>query len=130
VIRTLLADHGGVAVLEPQEPQSAIDLVRHKWLLEILHAVAAGPQRRRDLLGALGGVGDPVYPKTLGATLSHLCSHGLVAWRIVKHRPRIVIYEATPLGLELMGILETLERFVDQHQVELDPRSRGHPAED
>ena len=121
MIRTLPADHGGVAVLEPQGPQSAIDLVRHKWLLEILRAVAAGPQRRRDLLGALGGLGNPVYQKTLGATLAHLCSHGLVAWRIVRHQPRIVIYESTPLGLELMEILETLKRFVDQHQAELGP---------
>jgi len=114
-------------VLEPREPRAAIKLVDHRWLLEILRAVATAPQRHRDLLAALGSSGEPVYPKTLGATLNHLCRHGLVTCEIVRDKPRIAIYHSTPLGVELLNLLEALERFVDKHHAELDPRSREDP---
>jgi DNA-binding HxlR family transcriptional regulator len=112
-------------VLEPTEPRAAIELVDHRWFLEILRAVATGPQRHRDLLGALGSGGDPVYPKTLSATLMHLTNHGLVDSDVVRESPRIVHYESTPLGMELLELLEALERFVVEHRRELDPRSRN-----
>ena len=118
-------DHiGGGEVLEPRQPRAAIELVDHRWLLEILRAVASGPQRHRDLLGTLGGTGNPVYPKTLGATLSHLRTHNLIAAEIISTEPRVVIYHSTPLGLELLDLLEALERFVAEHRAELDPRRR------
>jgi DNA-binding HxlR family transcriptional regulator len=114
-------------VPEPQQPHAALELVGHRWLLEILRAVANGPQRHRDLLGKLGGTGDPVYPKTLGATLTHLASHGLIACDVVRRTPRVVVYRSTPLGMELLELLEALERFVDEHRAELDPGARREP---
>lgn len=114
---------------EPQgPPRAAVDeLLGHRWMLEILRAVATGPQRHRDLLGGLGGAGDPVYPKTLGATLTHLCRHGLITCEVVSRKPRVINYMSTPLGMQFLELLEALERFADEHRDELDPSTRMDP---
>lgn len=112
-------------MLEPQPSQSAIGIVSRRWTLEILRAVAAGPRRHRDLLGALGGDGDPVHNKTLSSTLASLSEHGLITRRILSERPRAVVYESTPLGLQLLDILETLTHFFDEHEAELKARRTG-----
>ena len=110
-------------------PQSALGLVRHRWTLEILRAVDSGPQRHRDLLASVGADHHAVYPKTLNATLSHLCRHGLVCRRVLRERPRVVAYSHSPLGQELLEILETLEDFIAKHGGEFGPRSAVRDAQ-
>ena len=111
---------------EPQQPQPA-NLISHRWLQEILRAVATGPQRHRDLLGALGSGGEPVYAKTLNATLAVLRNHGLIVSHVLRERPRAVLYVSTPLGLELLEILERLRHFFTVHEAELKPRTPDDP---
>lgn len=97
-----------------KSPTNIAELIGHRWLLEVLRAVATGPKRHRDLL-AIDGLGLPVYAKTLLATLNHLRQRGLITCETLRETPPIREYRATPLGLELLPILELLAKFIDDH---------------
>jgi DNA-binding HxlR family transcriptional regulator len=96
-----------------------MQLVHHRWFLEILRAVATGPKRNRDLLAELGTGRDPVHSNTLAATLRRLAGHQLIRVEVVRESPRVSVYHSTPMGLELLELLEALERFVAQYRREL-----------
>jgi len=104
--------------------ETMIELIDHRWLYEILRAVSVRPQRNRDLL-TLGQAGTPVYPKTLSATLKHLQERSLIECEIVAHTPPVRHFSATPLGNELLAILEDLANFVDRYQDVLQCEDRA-----
>jgi DNA-binding HxlR family transcriptional regulator len=118
VLRLTNATHGGDSVFgrhpTSSSPDDIVELIGHRWLLDVLRSVAAGPRRHRDLL-TIDGLGSPVYPKTLVATLRHMRSRGLITSETLREAPPIREYRATPLGMELLPILERLAKFIDDH---------------
>jgi DNA-binding HxlR family transcriptional regulator len=98
--------------------RQATDLIAHTWDPLVLMALRGGTTRRRDLLGAIGGVSD----KVLSQSLTRLTGNGLIARTTIPADHRGVAYELTPTGLSLAtGPLAELARWAADNGDQLGP---------
>jgi DNA-binding HxlR family transcriptional regulator len=91
------------------------DLLSHSWDPVLLVALRPGPQRRRELITAIGGVSDKAYTESL----QRLMARGLVR-RTGESTIRNVAYALTPIGETLVhGPLAAIGRWALDHGDEL-----------
>ncbi|RZQ63514.1 winged helix-turn-helix transcriptional regulator [Amycolatopsis suaedae] len=79
----------------------ALDLLSNTWNGVVLWALRSGPVSHSRLRTRIGGIS----AKVLTETLRRLEFNGLVTGR----------YELTPLGASLLGPIESLGRWADEH---------------
>ncbi|RKN45371.1 winged helix-turn-helix transcriptional regulator [Micromonospora endolithica] len=99
--------------------RAAVELINHTWDPVVLSALRAGPTRRNDLLGRIGGISD----KVLTQTLHRLRTRGLVARLDRDGRVpggRGAVYRLSPLGQSFAeGPLAQLAQWAAANQAAL-----------
>jgi DNA-binding HxlR family transcriptional regulator len=96
--------------------RAATELFAHTWDSVVLAGLRAGPRRRGELLGAIGGISD----KVLSQTLHRLVVNGLVERRRYPAAPPRVEYGLSPLGASLVdGPMRELGRWAIEYGDEL-----------
>jgi DNA-binding HxlR family transcriptional regulator len=85
----------------------ALDLVGERWTLLVVRELIVGPQRYKDLLEALPGIGTNL----LAARLRELEDAGIVARRKLPPPAASQVYELTDFGRELDPIVTALGRW-------------------
>jgi DNA-binding HxlR family transcriptional regulator len=88
-----------------------LDLLANTWNGVVVWALRHGPQRPVALRKRIGGIS----AKALNETLRRLEHHGLVARRAYREAPPRVEYHLTELGESLIGPLETLGSWAEDH---------------
>jgi DNA-binding HxlR family transcriptional regulator len=87
--------------------EHAVARVGDRWTLLIVDALAAGPRRFNDLLGALDGLASNI----LSQRLKRLEGDGVVASRPYSRKPLRQSYELTQTGRGLAGALRLLAQW-------------------
>jgi DNA-binding HxlR family transcriptional regulator/putative sterol carrier protein len=85
----------------------ALDLVGERWTLLLVRDLLVGPQRYKDLLDGLPGIGTNL----LARRLKELQEAGLLARRTLPAPAGSVVYELTPRGRALEPALIALARW-------------------
>lgn len=85
----------------------ALDVLGERWTLLVVRELVVGPQRYKDLLDSLPGIGTNL----LAARLRELERDGLVTRRTLPRPAASTVYELTPLGRELEPIVIALGRW-------------------
>lgn len=86
---------------------AAAEIVGHKWTGLILHELADGPRRFRDLEHACEGIST----RTLAERLKDLEHADVVVRRSYPESPPRVEYELTAKGEALLPIVDEMRRF-------------------
>ena len=101
----------------------ALDVVGSRWTLLLIRELLPGPRRFKDLQAGLPGIGTNL----LSDRLRHLEEEGVIEKRVLPPPAGSTVYELTPLGRQLEGIVLDLSRWGWRR---LDPRDPGdsfHP---
>jgi DNA-binding HxlR family transcriptional regulator/putative sterol carrier protein len=85
----------------------ALDLVGERWTLLLVRELLLGPQRFKDLLDGLPGIGTNL----LAARLKDLEQAGILARGVLPPPAGSAVYELTELGAELAPVVFALGRF-------------------
>ncbi len=97
----------------------ALRVIQGRWKLSILRELIDGVQRFSHLQRALPGVSQ----KVLTAQLRELVADGLVQRTVYPQVPPRVDYVLTPLGRDLIPVLEGLHAFGEQVEAQASPSS-------
>ena len=98
------------------QSRDAIELLSDKWRIAILHLLTQGPQRTRQLQGAL----EEVSAKVLTQTLRRMERDGLIQREVYSVMPPRVEYQLTAMGSSAIGPLGELCRWAKAHAKERD----------
>lgn len=93
-----------------------LDRVSDKWVVLSLSALSDGPQRYSEISRRIAGVSQ----KMLTQTLRTLERDGLVTRTVTPSVPVRVDYELTSLGASLLGQLQPLKRWAEQHMSDVE----------
>ncbi|MES2903495.1 MAG: winged helix-turn-helix transcriptional regulator [Pseudomonadota bacterium] len=85
----------------------ALELIGDRWTLLVLRELMLGPRRFSELRGDLPGIS----ANTLTQRLAELEERGLVVRRKLPPPASVQVYEATPWGLEVEPIVQSLGRW-------------------
>lgn len=88
----------------------ALDAVGERWTLLIIRELLAGPRRFKDLSEGLPGVSSNL----LAERLKGLEQQGLICRRVLPPPAGTTVYELTPLGQSLEGIVLELGKWGSQ----------------
>jgi DNA-binding HxlR family transcriptional regulator len=77
------------------------------WAIVVIYYLMDGPKGFNELLRAIPGMNS----KTLSRTLKSLVSKGLVVRQVVSVQPFAVHYRLTPMGEELVPVLNALREW-------------------
>jgi DNA-binding HxlR family transcriptional regulator len=77
------------------------------WAIVVIYYLMDGPKGFNELLRAIPGMNS----KTLSRTLKSLVSKGLVVREVVSVQPFAVHYRLTPMGEELVPVLNALREW-------------------
>lgn len=102
------------------QSRDAIELLRDKWRIPILHVLTPGSLRAGQLQGALPGVS----PKVLTQTLRGLERDGLITRDVRNAVPAHVVYELTSMGSSIIPLLRNLCRWAEDHSAKRDEARR------
>lgn len=112
-------------LLNAQCPTRAVlDLVGDKWTVLVLHFLAQGTQRYRDLQREVGGIS----PKMLTQTLRRLEEDGFVVRTVYPEVPPRTEYRLTPLGMSLHEPLRALAAWAIDHLAEVHAARLAYAA--
>lgn len=112
--------------MDPDPPrcdfEATLTTLGRKHVLGILARLGRErPARFSQLRDELG-----VNPRTLTARLVDLQSLGVVVRRVKRVVPRQVVYDLTPMGLDLVGLFSTLRRW----RAKYEPKGRSPTPRD
>ncbi|WP_342362365.1 helix-turn-helix domain-containing protein [Terrarubrum flagellatum] len=94
---------------------TVLEVLANKWTYLVVCSLRGGPQRFGELTRKLEGV----TPKMLTQTLRLLERDGLVSRAIFPVIPPRVDYELTPLGRDLVHLLDQILQWSEQHVPEI-----------
>jgi DNA-binding HxlR family transcriptional regulator len=114
-------DHGDC------KAELALRVIQGRWKLLILRELLEGVQRFSQLQRALARVGSGVSQKVLTAQLRELEGDGVVQRTVHAAVPPRVEYSLTPLGRELMPLLDQLHHWGQTY--EQAPPAGSRPSE-
>ena len=101
----------------------ALDRIADKWTVLSVGRLTPGPRRfgqlRRDIPG--------ISAKVLTHKLREMERDGLVARRVYASVPPRVEYRLTPLGQSLIGLLDAIRAWAEEH---IEPMRAAHEAFD
>jgi DNA-binding HxlR family transcriptional regulator len=80
------------------------------WAIVVIYYLMDGPKGFNELLRAIPGMNS----KTLSRTLKSLQSKGLVVREVVSLQPFSVRYRLTPMGEELVPVLNALREWSEK----------------
>lgn len=92
--------------------KDALDVVGGKWKLLIITILMSGKRRFRELSREAA-----ISPKILSKELQELEMHGLVDRKVCDTRPITVEYSLTPYSSSLAHVLQTLEKWGQEHRI-------------
>jgi DNA-binding HxlR family transcriptional regulator len=104
--------------------QQVLDRLGDKWVPLVLAALRDGPRRHGELARTVAGA----RQKVLTQTLRGLERDGLVARSVTAAVPVRVDYELTPLGRSLLGVVDTVTEWANEHVEALHAARRGTEA--
>ena len=84
------------------------------WAIVVIYYLVDGPKGFNELLRAIPGMNS----KTLSRTLKSLVSKGLVVRQVVSVQPFAVHYRLTPMGEELVPVLNALREWARSGRVQ------------
>jgi DNA-binding HxlR family transcriptional regulator len=93
-----------------------MQVLHGKWKSTLLHFIARGVQRPSDLQRAIPSA----TRRVLNLQLNELEQHGLIGKTIYPQLPPKVEYYLTPLGESLLSVIETMERWGNEHRAALE----------
>jgi DNA-binding HxlR family transcriptional regulator len=102
--------------------QQVLDRLGDKWVPLVLTALREGPRRHGELARAVAGARQKVLTQTLRA----LERDGLVTRAVTAGVPVRVDYALTPLGRSLLGLVDVVAQWADQHVPALHAARRDH----
>lgn len=102
------------------QSRDAIELLRDKWRIPILHVLTPGHLRANQLQGAL----PKVSPKVLTQTLRGLERDGLISRDVRNAVPAHVEYGLTPMGSSIIPLLHNLCLWAKDNSSERDEARR------
>jgi DNA-binding HxlR family transcriptional regulator len=88
-------------------------LVGGKWKGSILWHLKDGPVRFNALSRQLGGA----TRKVLNDRLKEMEAQGLVLRTVLQQRPIAVTYELTRFGASVLGVLDELRQWAEEHGI-------------
>jgi DNA-binding HxlR family transcriptional regulator len=91
--------------------QEVLGRLGDKWVPLVLTALRHGPRRHAELARTVAGA----RQKVLTQTLRGLERDGLVTRSVTETVPLRVDYALTPLGRSLLGVVDTVSRWADEH---------------
>jgi DNA-binding HxlR family transcriptional regulator len=102
------------------QSRDAIELLRDKWRIPILHVLTPGPLRAGELQGAL----PRVSAKVLTQTLRGLERDGLISRNVHNAVPAHVVYELTAMGNSIIPLLRNLCLWAKDNSAKRDEARR------
>ncbi|GAB3539100.1 helix-turn-helix domain-containing protein [Arthrobacter tecti] len=100
---------------EDCDVRQILDRVADKWSLLVISLLAEKTMRFGELVREIDGVSK----KMLTVTLRNLERDGLIHREIFPEIPPRVEYRLSPLGRTLLGTIQSLVGWVEQHQVQV-----------
>lgn len=95
--------------------RQAAQLIRRRWTVDVLAALARGERRTSEIKGLVRG---PISDKVLAETLAKAVEHGLIERHEVPGRPAEagagVWYQLTPMGRSLLAALRPVAEWAQQ----------------
>lgn len=91
----------------PETIELAINILSPKWTVNILQAMATGPQRPKELEKTLGGIS----PKILAERLTDLQKAQIILRTEFKETPRRVEYSLSEIGQQWFPVFKELTAF-------------------
>ncbi|WP_304454334.1 helix-turn-helix domain-containing protein [Nocardiopsis sp. YSL2] len=120
-----LAEHGGAdAYLRNCASRNILDLLSSKWVCLVIGALPDEPMR----FGALRRRLDGITQKMLTRTLRDLERAGLVDRRVFPTTPPQVEYSLTPLGRDLVVLMEAFRAWAEDHMEEITEARERYDA--
>jgi DNA-binding HxlR family transcriptional regulator len=104
--------------------QQVLDRLGDKWVPLVLTALRDGPRRHGELARTVAGA----RQKVLTQTLRGLERDGLVAQSVTAGVPVRVDYELTALGRSLLGLVDVVAQWADEHVPALHAARRRNEA--
>jgi len=98
----------------------AIDLLQEKWVLHIIRILLNGPRGFNELSRAIGGCNTA----TLAQRLDGLETLGIVKKTVHSVMPPKTSYALTPIGVELDGVVQAIDRWARKHLASDDRHAR------
>jgi len=112
------------------EVRQILDRIADKWSLLVISLLEQRTMRFNELRREIDGISQ----RMLTVTLRHLERDGLICRTIYAEVPPRVEYQLTPLGCTLLGIIQSLVGWTEEHQheiaharAEFDERVAGQP---
>jgi DNA-binding HxlR family transcriptional regulator len=102
------------------QSRDAIELLRDKWRIPILHVLTPGRLRASQLQGAL----PRISAKVLTQTLRGLERDGLISRDVRNAVPAHVEYELTSMGSSVIPLLRNLCRWAEDNSTKRDEARR------
>ncbi|MEU7696277.1 helix-turn-helix transcriptional regulator [Microbispora hainanensis] len=99
-----------------------LDTLSDKWVSLALTALAGGPRRYSELARTIAGVSQ----KMLTQTLRTMERDGLVSRTVTPSVPVRVDYRLTPLGEDLMPLLEAIKRWAEIHMEDVEAARQAY----
>lgn len=87
----------------------ALDIIANKWTVLVVYALEGGSLRYGEIRRRIDGISQ----KMLTHTLRQLERDGLVNRVVTPSVPPAVDYSLTPLGVTLVGLLQTLKQWAN-----------------
>lgn len=97
------------------EVRQILDRVADKWSLLVIALLREDTLRFSELRRAIDGISQ----RMLTVTLRNLERDGLVTRTVYPEVPPRVEYRVSPLGLTLLGTIESLVTWTEEHQLEI-----------
>lgn len=97
------------------EVRQLLDRIADKWSLLVIALLEQQTMRFNELRRAIDGISQ----RMLTVTLRNLERDGLVDRTVYAEIPPRVEYQLTPLGCTLLGIIQSLVQWTEEHQHEI-----------
>lgn len=97
------------------EVRQILDRIADKWSLLVIALLERRKMRFNELRREIDGISQ----RMLSVTLRHLERDGLVQRTVYPEVPPRVEYCLSPLGCTLLGIIQTLVQWTEEHQAEI-----------
>lgn len=104
--------------MSPCPTRELLDRVGDKWSMLLILALAQAPQSRSRFSQLLKNV-EGISQRMLTSTLRHLERDGFIKRYFYPEIPPRVEYELTPLGRDILSILQKLKSWVESNWQEI-----------
>lgn len=120
----MLPEYTCVPADDRRAVREVLTLVGDKWSVVVMGLLYHGPRRFSDIRRNVKGISQRI----LTLKLRHLERDGLVTRTVYPSVPPRVEYELTPLGLTLLGPVQSLVTWATTHRVDIQAARDAQPG--